>query len=93
MTTRPGGPSCSAWSAPTPPGPRSSSGAVPGWAGLLRDGGALGIAWNALVAPRAEAAAILAGAGLEVLDDGPYRAFEHRVDQAIRRDILIARRP
>jgi tRNA G10 N-methylase Trm11 len=67
--------------------------AVPGWAGLLRDGEALGIAWNTLVAPRAEAAAILAGAGLEILDDGPYRAFEHRVDQAIRRDILIARRP
>jgi hypothetical protein len=28
MTTRPGGPSCSTWSAPTPPGPRSSSGAA-----------------------------------------------------------------
>ncbi|MGH3400500.1 MAG: TRM11 family SAM-dependent methyltransferase [Streptosporangiaceae bacterium] len=67
--------------------------AVPGWAGLLRDGGAMGIAWNTLVAPRAEAARILAGAGLEVLDDGPYRAFEHRVDQAIRRDILVAWRP
>ncbi len=67
--------------------------AVPGWAGLVRAGGALGIAWNTLVAPRAEAAKVLAGAGLEVLDDGPYRAFEHRVDQAIRRDILIARRP
>jgi hypothetical protein len=67
--------------------------AVPGWTSLLRDGGALGLAWNTLVAPRAEAAAILAEAGLEVMDDGPYRAFEHRVDQAIRRDILIARRP
>ena len=67
--------------------------AVPGWAGLLRAGGALGMAWNTLVAPRAEAARILTRAGLEVLDDGPYREFEHRVDQAIRRDILIARRP
>jgi hypothetical protein len=67
--------------------------AVPGWAGLLRDGGALGLAWNTLVAPRAEAARILAQSGLEVLDDGPYGEFAHRVDQAIRRDILIARRP
>jgi hypothetical protein len=67
--------------------------AVPGWAGLLRDGGALGMAWNTLVAPRADAARILTQAGLEVLDDGPYRQFGHRVDQAIRRDILIARRP
>jgi Putative RNA methylase family UPF0020 len=67
--------------------------AAPGWAGLLRGGGALGIAWNTLVAPRREAAAVLAGAGLEPLDSGPYRRFEHRVDQAIRRDILVARRP
>jgi SAM-dependent methyltransferase len=67
--------------------------AVPGWVSLLRPGGAMGIAWNTLVAPRAEAAAILGDAGLEVLDDGPYREFEHRVDQAIRRDILIARHP
>jgi hypothetical protein len=36
---------------------------------------------------------VLAGAGLEPLDSGPYRHFEHRVDQAIRRDILVARRP
>jgi hypothetical protein len=67
--------------------------AVPGWAALLRDGGALGISWNTLVAPRADAAAILSGAGLQVLDAGPYREFAHRVDQAIRRDILVARRP
>ncbi len=62
-------------------------------AGLLRSGGALGIAWNTFVAPRGEAAAILAGAGLEPLDTGPYLAFRHRVDQAIMRDILVARKP
>ncbi len=37
--------------------------AVPVWATLLRPGGAVGIAWNTLVAPRAEAAAVLASAG------------------------------
>jgi len=67
--------------------------AVPVWAGLLRPGGAVGIAWNTLVAPREEAAAILAGAGLEPLDSGPYRQFRHRVDQAIVRDVLVARKP
>jgi SAM-dependent methyltransferase len=67
--------------------------AAPGWASLLRGGGALGIAWNTLVAPRREAVAILTAAGLEPLDSGPYLRFEHRVDQAIRRDILVARRP
>jgi SAM-dependent methyltransferase len=67
--------------------------AVPGWAKLLRPGGALGIAWNVLVAPRAEAAAILADAGLEPVESGPYLQFRHRVDQAITRDVLVARKP
>jgi SAM-dependent methyltransferase len=67
--------------------------AAPAWVRALRPGGALGISWNTLVARREDAAAALAGAGLEVLDSAPYRAFRHRVDQAITRDILIARRP
>ena len=67
--------------------------AAPVWARLLRRGGACGIAWNTLVARREAAAAILAGAGLDPLDSGPYLAFRHRVDQAILRDILIAVKP
>jgi hypothetical protein len=66
--------------------------AAPVWAELLRPGGALGIDWNTHVAGRDDALAVLDGAGLDVLDDGPYRALEHRVDQAIRRDILVARK-
>jgi SAM-dependent methyltransferase len=65
--------------------------AAPVWARTLRPGGALGISWNTLVARREDAAAALAAAGLEVLDSAAYRAFRHRVDQAITRDILIAR--
>ena len=67
--------------------------AVPVWVDVLRPGGALGIAWNTHVAARDDALAVLAAAGLEVLDDGAYRAFPHRVDQAIQRDVLVARRP
>jgi SAM-dependent methyltransferase len=67
--------------------------AAPEWARALRPGGALGISWNTHVARREDAAGALAAAGLQVLDDGPYRAFRHRVDQAITRDILIARKP
>jgi SAM-dependent methyltransferase len=63
--------------------------AVPGWARLLRPGGALGLSWNLHVAKRADAAAVLADAGLTVLEDGPYGRFAHRVDQAITRDILV----
>ena len=66
--------------------------AVPVWARLLRPGGAVGIAWNTLVAPRAEAAAILATAGLDPVEHGPYLNFRHRVDQAIVRDVLVARK-
>jgi SAM-dependent methyltransferase len=67
--------------------------AAPAWARALRPGGALGISWNTRVARREDAAAALAAAGLQVLDDGPYRAFRHRVDQAITRDVLVARKP
>jgi SAM-dependent methyltransferase len=67
--------------------------ALPGWARLLRPGGAVGIAWNTLVAPRADAAGILAASGLAPVEDGPYLQFRHRVDQAIVRDVLVARKP
>lgn len=67
--------------------------AVPGWVPLLRPGGALGLSWNTHVAPREEAVAVLAGAGLVPCDGGPWRRFVHRVDQAIERDVLVARRP
>ncbi len=67
--------------------------AAPVWARLLRRGGACGIAWNTRVARRDATAEILAGAGLVPLASGPYLAFQHRVDQAIVRDILVARQP
>jgi hypothetical protein len=67
--------------------------AVPAWASLLRSGGACGIAWNTLVASRDQAAKVLGDAGLDPVDSGPYLGFRHRVDQAIVRDILVARKP
>ncbi len=66
--------------------------AVPHWAAVLRPGGAMGISWNTMVARREDAAGILAASGLDVRDDGPFRDFRHRVDQAITRDILVARK-
>ena len=35
---------------------------------------------------------ILKKAGLNVLNEGPYAQFEHRVDQAILRDIIVAKK-
>jgi SAM-dependent methyltransferase len=66
--------------------------AAPVWATALRPGGALGISWNTFVAGRQDAARALAAAGLRVRDDGAYLRFRHPVDQAIRRDILVARK-
>ncbi|MGC5022371.1 TRM11 family SAM-dependent methyltransferase [Micromonospora sp. DT47] len=67
--------------------------AAPVWATVLRPGGALGISWNTNVARREDAATVLADTGLTVLDAEPYLALRHRVDQAIVRDILVARKP
>lgn len=63
--------------------------ALPGWSSLLRPGGALGMSWNTHVAPREDALDLLEEHGLEAVD---YEGFEHRVDQAITRDILVARK-
>jgi hypothetical protein len=67
--------------------------ATPVWAKLVRPGGALGVAWNVNVARRRQTVQVLVDAGLDVLDSAPYAAFEHRVDHAIVRDILVARKP
>ena len=64
--------------------------AVPGWAELLRPGGALGMSWNTHVVKRAAAAEVLTGAGLHVVETPD---FAHWVDQSITRDVLVAVRP
>jgi len=66
--------------------------ALPGWVRVLRPGGAVGIAVNTLTCPRDEALSLLADAGLEPRDDASYRGFEHRVDQAIVRDLVVGSR-
>lgn len=66
--------------------------AVPVWAGQLRRGGSMAIAWNTLGLAREDLAAIMADAGLATYDDGPWRRFAHRVDSSIHRDVLVATR-
>jgi tRNA G10 N-methylase Trm11 len=65
--------------------------AVPVWVQLLRPGGALGLSWNTYVAKRSDAAQVLAEHGLSIVEDPGYLDLEHRVDQAINRDVLVAR--
>lgn len=64
--------------------------ALPVWAGQLKPGGALGLSWNTYVISRDQLLNLSAAAGLQPLDDGPYREFAHRVDSSIVRDILVA---
>ena len=65
---------------------------LPGWIGVLAPGAALGLSWNARVMGRAELVSRLQAAGLDVLDGPLFRAFEHRVDQSIQRDLVVARK-
>lgn len=67
--------------------------AIPVWRGALRSGGAIGIAWNKLVARRDDLAKLLEQSALKVCDSVAYRSFEHRVDSSIQRDLIVARAP
>jgi hypothetical protein len=63
--------------------------AVPGWLPLLRPGAAIGLSWNTKVAKRELAEDILLANGLSLV---PQLPLDHRVDQGIERDVLIARK-
>jgi len=63
--------------------------AVPQWVPLLRPGGALGLSWNTKVARRELAEDVLLANGLRIVE---HEALEHRVDQGIDRDVVVARK-
>lgn len=66
--------------------------ALPGWAALLRPGGAIGLSWNRHVAGREKLVELLTAQGLEVQEAAAYQGFRHVVDQSITRDLIVARR-
>ena len=65
---------------------------LPAWREVLRKGGTLVLSWNVNVLTRAEAERILEDAGFAVLREGAWGRLQHRVDQAILRDVLAARK-
>ncbi|NLN46085.1 MAG: hypothetical protein GX153_05910 [Clostridiaceae bacterium] len=69
------------------------AGCLPAWVRCLRPGGTVALSWNAFVLPRVEMDRLFQEAGLIVLDGTPYGRLEHRVDQAIKRDVIVARKP
>lgn len=64
--------------------------AIPVWAGQLMRGGALGLSWNTFGLAREDLAALLTSNGLSVQEGGPWERFAHRVDSAIKRDLIVA---
>jgi len=64
--------------------------ALPIWLEMLRPGGALGLAWNTRVARRDRVVALLDRTGFSVCASDAYLGFEHSVDQAILRDLVVA---
>ncbi len=64
--------------------------ALPGWRETLMPGGALALSFNTHVTKRGDLEAACARAGLTVVNTPSLR---HWVEQAIDRDVLLARRP
>ncbi len=67
--------------------------ALPVWHAMLRAGGALGLSFNTLVVKREQLLELAQKSGFEARTSAPFSAFEHRVDQAIVRDLIVATKP
>jgi SAM-dependent methyltransferase len=65
--------------------------ALPEWRKVLKAGAAAVLSWNQRVLKRNAVVQLLEAAGFEALKGGVYEQFEHRVDQAITRDLIVAR--
>ena len=64
--------------------------ALPGWQEALKPGGALAMSFNTYVTRRADLVRLCERAGLEVIATPP---LEHWVEQAVSRDVILARKP
>lgn len=63
---------------------------IPAWIKVLKTDGILIMSWNSFVLKRNYMEKILKENGLKILLNENPHAFDHRVDQAINRDIVIA---
>lgn len=65
---------------------------LPSWHGALKKGGVLALSWNTFLLSRREMLGLLEKAGFAPFTEPPYDSFCHRVDAAISRDAVLARR-
>ncbi len=66
---------------------------LPGCAHALKPGGAAAFSFNRNTLRRAELSQAMQSVGLTVLTEPPYDDFSHWVEQAVDRDVVIARKP
>lgn len=66
---------------------------APGCVKALKPGGAVAFSFNLNTLRRKEVEQVLAEVGLEVMTEAPYADFSHWVEQAVDRDVVIARKP
>ena len=64
---------------------------LPSWKNVLKKNGIIVLAWNTFVFSKKDFSEIFEKEGFEVLSDGAYSMFEHRVDNSIKRDIIVAK--
>lgn len=62
------------------------------WHKVLKKGGTVVIAYNNFTLKHESLQEVFEKAGYQVLRDAPYDGFEHWVEQAVNRDIFIARK-
>ncbi len=66
--------------------------ALPGWKEALKKGGTIAVSFNAQTLKTEKVRELMERAGLEVKCGGAYDGFSHWVEQAVTRDIAVARR-
>lgn len=64
--------------------------ALKGWYKVLKTGGTIVLAYNTFTLKRTDISEILCQHGFRVLNEEPYNNFEHWVEQAVNRDIIVA---
>lgn len=63
--------------------------ALPQWRAVLKPGGSVALSFNAQSFKAGRLRALMAEAGFQVMEGGPWDGFSHWVEQAITRDIVV----
>jgi len=65
---------------------------LPSWHEVLKPNGIIALAWNSNVLSRSKIVQLFEANNLTVKNEEVYLKFEHKVDQSIQRDIIIAQK-